>query len=266
MAFAPAPTNQTHLQTLAQLAARGTWQVSLPHDRAHHLLIWITRGQGTCVLGGAREGFGAHNALFLPARHLFMLELGRGCLGQALSIPVGAVTLLPEKPEHLRIRDTSSQAELTGLLDAIGQEQLADRPYANQAVNAIASLVGIWLLRKSVASAPTGPVTPARRLVCKYSERLVTSFDSGEGVSMHAAALGVTPEHLTRTCKASTGRTASDLLWGRIEHAARGLICGTKRPIGDIARDLGFSSIQSFSRFVRQQTGQSPRDLRRTAK
>ncbi|MCV2886731.1 helix-turn-helix transcriptional regulator [Ruegeria aquimaris] len=266
MASAPASPFQSHLQTLAQLTARGAWQVTLPHDRSHHLLVWITRGQGTCILDGAREGFGAHNALFLPARHLFILEPGRGCLGQALSIPAGATTLLPDKPQHLRIRDTSSQAELTGLLDAIGQEQLANRPYVTEAVNATANLVGIWLLRKSATLSSTLPETPARRLVCKYLNRLVTDFDSGDSVAMHAAALGVTPEHLTRTCKTATGKTASELLSGRIEHAARSLICGTKRPIGVIASDLGFASIQSFSRFVRQQTGQSPRDLRRATK
>ena len=81
--------------------------------RTHHLLIWITRGQGRGSAGRHRRGIGAHNALLVPARSLFALDLGRQSIGHAVMIPAGHDLRLPEMPRHLRIRDVQVQSELT---------------------------------------------------------------------------------------------------------------------------------------------------------
>lgn len=262
MALVPEPLNAIRLQTLAQLATRGRWQIELPHDRDHHILVWITRGQGTCLLDGASEGFGSHNALFVPARHMMALFPGRGCIGLALAIPERIGIALPRRPRHLRVLESGSQAELSGLLEAVGREQSGKRTHSEDAIAAWSELVAIWLRRIEANLKPHGADTPARRLCRQYLSLVAERFGSGEGVSALAARMDFSPEHLTRMCKTATGLTASELLAGRIEHAARTLICQTQAPFGDISGHLGFSSAQSFSRFVRQQTGHSPRTLR----
>ncbi|SDC16740.1 AraC family transcriptional regulator [Ruegeria marina] len=262
MALVPEPLAEIRLQTLAQLAAGGRWQIELPHDRDHHLLVWITRGQGTCLLDGAREGFGAHNALFVPARHLMALYPGRGCIGLALAIPGHTGIILPARPRHLRVRDSGSQAELSGLLEAVGREQSGNRPLSTSAIAAWTELVAIWLRRFDEKQEIYGIDSPSRRLCRTYLAAIVERFDSGDNVSNIASRLEFSPEHLTRMCKSATGLTAHELLSGRVEHAARTLVCHSGASFGDISRALGFSSAQSFSRFVRHQTGHSPRALR----
>ncbi|MEO1365467.1 MAG: helix-turn-helix transcriptional regulator, partial [Pseudomonadota bacterium] len=81
-----------------------------------------------------------------------------------------------------------------------------------------------------------------------------------------AAALGVTPTHLSRACKASTGRTAAELLTERTLYAARISLMETTVPIQDIARHLGFGSAAYFTRFMQQHTGQTPSALRQSAR
>ena len=81
----------------------------------------------------------------------------------------------------------------------------------------------------------------------------------------HAAALGVSPTHLTRVCRAETGRTAAELLTERSLHAARSLLGATDVPVQDIARHLGFGSAAYFTRFIQHQTGRTPTALRRAA-
>ncbi|MEM7319051.1 MAG: AraC family transcriptional regulator [Pseudomonadota bacterium] len=248
--------------TLAQLMTAGAWQLSLTHDRADHLLIWITRGQGVAVFDGTRTGIGTHNAIFLPARSLMSFELGRQCFGQALLLPSEAPLTVASHPIHLRIRDAAAQNELTALLEALGREQSAGRPLAQNAMAAYADLVTVWLRRAHDPQTSATRVPAARRLTRRYSQRVTQRFSDGSSMAEHAADLGVTPTHLTRACKAEIGKTAASLLTERILHASRTLLTETKAPARDIARHLGFGSAAYFTRFIQHHTGLPPSALR----
>ncbi|MEO0381664.1 MAG: AraC family transcriptional regulator, partial [Pseudomonadota bacterium] len=104
--------------TISQLTSAQDWRLSLAHDRDVHLLIWITRGQGRMLLNGTRRGVGTHNAIFVPARTLFSLELGRQGTGLAAVMPDGTQVRLPEGPRQLRVREAAAIGELTSLFEA----------------------------------------------------------------------------------------------------------------------------------------------------
>ncbi|MDK3020389.1 helix-turn-helix transcriptional regulator [Pseudodonghicola flavimaris] len=265
MPFDPSETTDLRLVTLAQLTQGGGWQLELAHDRAEHLLIWITRGQGVALLDGSRRGVGTHNALFIPARHLMALEMMRNGFGQALVIPPASGLTLPRSVQHLRIRDVASQSELTGLIDALGREQSGGRPLRHSAMRAYGELIAIWL-RRHIDDLSEARPSAAHRLVQAYCARLVDSYGSGAGMADIAQEMGVTPTHLTRVCRSETGRTAAALLTERILYAARRLLTATDTPVQDIARHLGFGSAAYFTRFIQQHTGHTPTALRRAAR
>lgn len=266
MLYDPSESAAIRLVTLAQLSQRGSWQLELAHDRAEHLLIWMTRGQGVALLDGARRGLGVHNAIFVPARHLFSLSPGRQGFGQVLVIPAGSGLTLPQTPHHLRTREVGAQSELTVLLESLGREQNAARPLCDSAMHALADLAAIWLRRQLPGDAdPPERPNAARRLSRAYCQRLTEHFASGASMADHATALGVTPTHLTRVCRAETGRTAAELLTERSLHAARQLLTGTGIAVQDIAAHLGFGSPAYFTRFIQHHTGQTPTGLRRAA-
>lgn len=273
MPYDPSVQTDISLVTLAQLTQAGQWQLSLAHDRGEHLLIWITRGQGLALLDGARRGIGTHNALFIPARQLMAVDVGRQGFGMALVIPGDTSLTLPQSPQHLRIRDVAAQGELTTLMDALGREQNGQRPLNQNAMTAYGELVAIWLHRQmelqmtqaAQATLPAPPDTAARRLSRRWCARLVTDYATPASMADHAAALGVTPTHLSRVSGSETGRTAARLLSERQLHAARRLLIETKVPVLDIARHLGFGSAAYFTRFMKQHTGTPPTALRRNA-
>jgi len=62
--------------------------------------------------------------------------------------------------------------------------------------------------------------TAAERLLQAYCARVVNHYGSGDSMADYAAALNVTPIHLTRVCRSETGRTATVLLTERILHNA----------------------------------------------
>ena len=259
-------SHQITVRTLAQLERGGEWQLDLMHDRAEHLLIWITRGQGLALIDGARRGVGTHNAMFVPAGTTMASELGRQSSGQAVIIPDSTELRLPGQAHHLRIRDVSAQSEIAMILEGLQREQTNGRPLVSEAMEAHTSLLSIWLRRQLGLDEhmPTR-ANAATRLCRAFCRRVSTEFRSGAPMTDYAEALGVTPTHLTRVCRASTGKTAADLLTQRVLYEARHLLRTEKAQIQDVARYLGFGSAAYFTRFIQHHTGQSPSAVRKGA-
>ena len=173
---------------------------------------------------------------------------------------------LPKEPHHLRIREVHAQQELNILLDSIQREMDADTPAHDRATRHYLGLMGVWLERQAKkVEAETPRPDATRRLVARYTALLERDFRSGMGVADFAAALGVTPTHLTRCCNAACGRPASALLQDRRIFEARTLLAETKTPVGRIAADLGFNSAAYFTRAFQHLTGKSPSAFRRSA-
>lgn len=258
------PFSDIRVMTLASLTAGQSWQLELAQSRAHHTLIWITRGQGRTLIDGMRRGLGAHNALWIPAGHLFAVELGYQGTGQVVTIPVGLDLRLPEIPRHLRIREADVQKELTAHIDNAGREQSLERPLSTDALEAHVALMSVWLRRQIMLPEHVpDPRRAAARLSARFCTRVAETYWSGAPMAEYATALGVTPTHLTRAVKAATGKTAADILTERVLFEARTLLRDTVRPAQDIARHLGFGSAAYFTRFIQQHTGKPPSKLRR---
>ena len=257
------PAPEIKVMSLAQLTRDGSWRLDLAHDRPDHLLIWITRGQGVGLIGGARRGLGLHNALFIPARTLFALDLNRQVFGHAVVIPEGAAPSLTQDLHHLRIRDVSAQAELTGILDQLQREADGDRPGRARSIEAYAGLLSVWLERVMQQQEDDLAANSAsRRLARRFSELVEKDFHTGRGVSYYAERLGVTSTHLTRVCKQTCGSTASEFLAERKFSEARRLLADTRKPVKQIAAELGFASPAYFTRAFQGRCGQSPRSFR----
>lgn len=256
-------SSDIQFQTLAHFSQGGDWRRQLAHDQDAHVLVWITRGQGRGLLDGIRRGIGAHNALFVPAGSTFALDLGRQSIGHVVMLPAGGDLRLPEMPRHLRIREVQVQSELTSLIEAGLREDQGTRPLRNDALEGHAALISVWLRRQTMeeAHAPARR-TAAQRLSARFCALLAQRFRTGAPMSDYAAALDVTPTHLTRAVKAATGKTAADLLTERVVHEARMLLAQTPYPARQIAGSLGFGSAAYFTRFMQQHTGLPPSKLR----
>lgn len=257
-------TANLRILTLPQLTMGQDWRLSLVHDRAESLMIWITRGQGRLLLDGSRRGVGTHNAIVVPARHFFALELGRQSVGQVMVVPPESDMAFPNTPIQMRIRAQDAMSELAGLMEAAAREQQKARPLLNTAMDAHGALISVWLQRQMAQEehAPTRS-NAAERLARAYTKRITTHFHEPLSMADYAEVLDVTPTHLTRACKAATGRTAAELLTERVLYEARHLLATTKVPAQDIARFLGFGSAAYFTRFMLQHTNETPSKLRK---
>lgn len=262
MLIMPCTTSGIEVTTLPQLAPVGPWQIELSHDRAQDLIVWITRGQGRVMIDGQQRGFGAHHVFYVPAGSLWSLDLGRQSIGRCLFLP----RAVDARALFLRISDNQMQAQINFMLERMQQEQGVKATAWEASMQALTQLVRIELQRAAAQDPVPKRPSAAQRLCRAYCKRVSQFYQRGDSMSDHAEALEVTPTHLTRVCKAETGKTAAALLTERQLHAARSLLTYSDTPVQDIAARLGFGSPAYFTRFINQHTGMSPSRLRKSSR
>lgn len=255
---------QLRLIAIPRLAAGGRWRVEAMRSLSEPCLLWFTKGQGRITIAGGTRGYTAHNALFIPAGVMHGFEVGPQVFGTAVFFGRDCEVTLPTQALHLRIREVHAQQELNVLLDTIQREMDSDSPAHDRATRHYLGLLGVWLERQALRAAPDmAKPDAARRLVARYTTLLEREFRSGAGVAEMAAALGVTPTHLTRCCRHASGRSAHEILQDRRIFEARRLLSETALPVSRIGASLGFTSPAYFARAFQHETGQSPTDFRR---
>lgn len=252
------------LVPIARLAQGGRWRIEAMRAYSEPLLLWFTRGQGRVTVGGITRGYGAHNAIFVPAGMMHGFEVGPQTSGTALFFGTGHGLELPEEPLHLRIREVGPQAELSGIIENIQRESESDKPGKDRAARHHLGLLGVWLERHVDAADEAPRRDAARRLARAYADVLERGFRTGKGVQDFARELGVTPTHLTRVCNKTCGRSASDLLHDRLIFEARKLLTETRLPIAKVAESLGFTSAAYFTRAFQHRTGKTPSMFRKS--
>lgn len=84
-----------------------------------------------------------------------------------------------------------------------------------------------------------------------------------ENVSSYASEIGVTSNHLNRTVKAHTGRSAGEWIGISRITMAKELLSHKEIPIIDIAYKVGIEDQSYFARFFRKSTGQTPSEFRK---
>ncbi len=260
------PLPQIRVETLAGLTKGAPWLLEQLHVRTHHILLWTTRGQGRVLLHGLRRGFGAHNAIFVPAGKLLAFELGLQVQGLAMLIPDDGRVTLPDRAQHLRLQDGTEQAEFTAILDALRRELHDQRPFMAEALNAHARLLSVALRRDLQEAGPPPPTRASERIVRRFCDILAAEYTNGHPMAWYADQLDITPTHLTRVCRQAAGLTAAEMLSQMTQHRARSLLLDSDLPINRVADSLGFGSAAYFTRFCQQHFGAAPSQVRKQAR
>lgn len=259
----PDPMGAPRLVPIPALAAGGRWRVEAMRSLREPLLLWFSQGQGRVTIAGSTRGYTPNNAVFIPAGTMHGFEMTGRVFGTAVFFGRGHGLTLPEAPLHLRIRDVGAQKEVQGLIDTTAREAESGRLGSDRAVALHLGLIALWLERQTATQEPVAAPDAGRRLAARYARLLERDFRSGLGVAEYAAALGVTPTHLSRACKAASGRPAHALLQDRVLFEARRLLAETDTPVKDVARALGFTSPAYFTRAFQAGTGETPSAFRR---
>jgi AraC family transcriptional regulator, transcriptional activator of pobA len=272
MTMIPDTPSTVRLTAIGRLIQGGRWRVEAMRSLREPVLLWFTQGQGRITVAGTTRGYGPHQAVFLPPGVMHGFEVAPRVQGSVVFFGRDHGLDLPSAPLFLRPREPGTQKELIGLLESIQRELETTRPGAQKAAQHLLGLLSVWIdrqIERERGAPGTGPDAlpgrplAAQRLVARYAALLERDFRSNRSVADFAAALGVTPTHLTRACRASCGRGAHQLMVDRLLFEARRLLAETRMPVKDIAQLLGYTSAGYFTRAFQKSAGQTPSGFRR---
>lgn len=226
-------------------------------------ILWITKGNGRVMRGGATQGFGPHTLIFIPGDLPHSVSLGHNTTGIAIALaPDNGVQLPPRTLCHA-IDGLAEQSRFTHHFDTILQEYLSDELGSGRAVLSYLSLLSVHIQRSTPPVAPVKKTTAADRLMTGFATLVETHFNAGVSVSDIAQSLGVTPTHLTRVCQSQNRISASQYLQNRVLSEARHMLLFTDQKIQDISDALGITSPAYFSRLFTEKTGVTPKSFRK---
>ncbi len=95
-----------------------------------------------------------------------------------------------------------------------------------------------------------------------FLELLASSYPKKRTVSDYADRLCITPKYLSAVCKATTGKTASDIINRYVVEDIRRLLKQPGKSIKEIANELDFPNLSFFGKYVKKHLGTSPTQYR----
>jgi len=99
-------------------------------------------------------------------------------------------------------------------------------------------------------------------LIREFNFLVEQYFRTKHSVEEYALLLYKSPKTLANLFKKTGNKTPSQFIQSRIMLEARRLLRYTDKSISEIAYEIGYEDIQSFSRFFKKQEGESPSDFR----
>jgi len=99
-------------------------------------------------------------------------------------------------------------------------------------------------------------------LIKQFNFLVEQYFKDKHTVAEYADLLNKSPKTLSNLFKKIGNKTPLELIQQRRMLEARRLLTYTNEPVSEIGYQIGFSDIQSFSRFFKKQEGSSPSDFR----
>lgn len=235
---------------------RGVGDVVRAHAHPFWQLDMVLEGCVRARTGSDRFVCRRGEALLIPpgARHSVLCEgAGRSMIVKFRGPASGAARFLPDG------------GAVRGCIEVL-RSVLGPGPAvpAGRGGRQVALAVELLLLEAGIPEAGTdGDPGPSRRSAAEQLEAMVAAAQGRYlSVGAIAARLGMSASHLRRRFRDERGRSLKQYLDETRAETARSLLLYSELSIGEIAVQLEFAELSSFSRFVRRRFGRSPRQLR----
>lgn len=268
------PDDVLHYEPIDVRGRLHHWTIPAHQHTGLHQFQLLVRGSVQATIDGQPRVLQAPMALMVSPGVVHGFVYDRDSAGYQVTLPTDMVRgyfahapSLCERLDQLILVAApelgATATECEALFKALAAEFQSSQPGRAEALHGHAILIALWFLRLSA-----GPLATQRRqalrdtLVQRYRALLETNFHRQESVSFYAGRLGVSADHLSRVCRATTGTGALDLMHERVVLEARRLLAYTNHSIVAIAQELGFADPGHFSRFFSKAVGRAPSSYR----
>jgi AraC family transcriptional regulator, transcriptional activator of pobA len=256
-----------HCETIAARSIPNDWEFR-PHRHARlHQVLLIAEGGGTGTFDGETVTLASdslanvptgcvHSYAFRPATEGWVVTVASEVLDEWLAEGEGLRPLL-SRPAVVAGND-EIVAVIGGIFASYEARAFARAHVLRAQVALLAGLVARALAATGAAGAGT-----ETRLQRRFEELVEAHYREHLPVSDYARRLAVTPTHLSRVMRRTTGQPASAVLEARIIREARRNLAYSNLSVSEIAYALGYNDPAHFSRVFARATGHSPRAFRK---
>lgn len=255
-----------HCETIASRSVLHDWTLAVHrHARLHQVLL-IERGGGEATLDGRVVPLKPMQIVNVPVGDVHGFRFEPGTQGWVLTIAAEILDEVLLPAEGLRGALSRSAVlrgtpQIRATMKQIFAEHAA-RDFGRAHVLRALSAAMIGLVARALTSESGTSNSPESNLFRRFEALLEQHHLERWTVADYAKALAITPTHLNRVTRASTGDTASHLILNRLIREARRNLVYTNLPVSAIAYALGFEDPAYFSRVYAAATGLSPRAFR----
>lgn len=250
-----------HCERIADRAPRHGWRIA-PHRHARmHQFFLIEAGAAEVMTEGEPSRPALPAMVSVPAGGVHGFDFAPGTAGYVLSVPHSALPDAfapgaPLAPFLARPLVYRSGAAERAAIEALFAAQAGDGPARSALLKALALQVAA--LAGAQAAETHGGVAEEDARLAAFDRLLRQHLRARWSVSDYASALGLSPAHLTRICRAVRGAPASRLIEAAVIREACRDLAYTRRSVSEIAYGLGFEDVSYFSRLFRRGTGLAP--------
>ena len=264
------PDDSLHYEAIRVRASQNGWTIPAHRHEDLHQFQLLTEGAMVGLLDGERHVLAAPAAVMVVPGvvHSFVYE--PDSTGSQVTVPSQSLASLsahsPAVAQRLSQKLVLDDAALgAGVAECaqrfamLGDEFLAQRAGRAEALQSHVILLALWFLRHQEATSGSGRRQALRdTLVQRYRGLVELHFAEHQPLGFYAGTLGVTADHLSRVCRATTSTSALDLLHQRVALEAKRMLVHADLTIADVAGRLGFDDVGYFSRFFKTATGIAP--------
>lgn len=255
-----------HCETIEVRSLLHDWEFS-PHRHAMlHQFLLIESGGGDALIEETRHRLASGDLVNMPMGIVHGFTFETSTRGWVVTV---ASELLEEslrdseglRPILQKPGIVAGTQEIKAFVQAIFHEY-PQRGFARAHVlRALSGVLAGLAARALSAQSPT-ETRAEHRLQKRFEALLEQRHLEHLGVADYAQMLSVTPTHLSRVMRQTTGQSAQVAIEARLMREARRHLAFSNLSISEVGYQLGFADPAYFSRAFKRTTGKSPREFR----
>jgi AraC family transcriptional activator of pobA len=245
-----------------------------PHRHNYYTVIWVKSGSGSHDIDFHHYDVTPGTIFFISPEQVHDIRMDPGPEGFVMMftqkfleesgispelIQRSGLFFHCEHVEPLPVKDPRDAGELEHLMEHIRDEFHAGNAFREEAISAWLKLF-LLRCRRILDTLPRDSslhTTTRSQLIRHFRDLLDARFRHWHKVSDYAGALHITPNYLNEVVSQETGVSAKDYIMNRIMLEARRYATLDHVSAKEVSYELGFEDPAHFSKFFKQQHGDS---------
>lgn len=256
-----------HSELLKDRAPAHGWKIAPHRHNQLHQFFLVTKGFGTFAIDGVQQEIVAPLVISLPKGIVHAFQFAPHIEGFVLTIPVRELTeFYADEVPVTNLTTTpivmSADGALVEMFKLVHTEFLSHHNHRRTLLRALTTQIGCACARGMNDDLAVQTGAYADKRVERFEKLVRTHHSERWRVSDYAKALAISPNHLSRLCRANRGSTPQRLIEDLTFQEACRLLAYTRLGVSEVGFAVGYDDPSYFCRAFKRKFGVTPKAYR----